>query len=71
MLSRLDESEPVSETSGVSDSTSGSNDERKFSARASAQLRLPRIVLISPLCASRRNGCARRHCGQVFVEKRW
>ncbi|MNC88943.1 hypothetical protein D3C83_48210 [compost metagenome] len=32
------------------------------------QLMLPEMVLISPLCASMRNGCARRHCGNVLVE---
>ena len=32
--------------------------------------RLPRMVFISPLCARRRNGCARLHVGKVFVEKR-
>ena len=32
------------------------------------QLTLPFSVLISPLCASMRNGCARRHCGNVLVE---
>jgi hypothetical protein len=32
---------------------------------------LPAIVLISPLCASTENGCARAHDGDVFVAKRW
>ena len=32
------------------------------------QLLLPRIVLISPLCAKVRNGCASHHCGKVLVE---
>ena len=32
------------------------------------QLRLPRIVLISPLWASVRNGWASHHCGKVLVE---
>ena len=31
------------------------------------QLRLPFSVLISPLCASIRNGCASHHCGNVLV----
>ena len=39
-------------------------------SRASIQPRLPRMVLISPLCAKRRNGCARLHVGNVLVEKR-
>ena len=32
------------------------------------QFTLPFRVLISPLCASMRNGCASHHCGKVFVE---
>ncbi len=32
------------------------------------QFRLPFSVLISPLCASIRNGCASHHCGKVLVE---
>ena len=32
------------------------------------QLVLPFSVLISPLCASMRNGCASHHCGKVLVE---
>ena len=32
------------------------------------QLQLPEIVLISPLCASIRNGCASFHVGKVLVE---
>ena len=39
--------------------------------RACAQRRLPSMVLISPLCASRRNGCASGQRGSVLVEKRW
>ena len=37
---------------------------------ASIQARLPRMVLISPLCASRRNGCAKLQVGNVLVLKR-
>ena len=37
---------------------------------ARIQLRLPLIVLISPLCASSRNGCVIGHEGSVFVLKR-
>ena len=36
-------------------------------SRACIQLTLPRSVLISPLCARKRNGCARSHVGNVFV----
>ena len=32
------------------------------------QLALPRMVLISPLCASMRNGWASHHWGKVLVE---
>ena len=32
------------------------------------QLMLPFSVLISPLWASMRNGCASHHCGKVLVE---
>ncbi|OIQ77224.1 hypothetical protein GALL_410830 [mine drainage metagenome] len=32
------------------------------------QLTLPFSVLISPLCANMRNGCASHHCGKVLVE---
>ena len=39
-------------------------------SRACIHPRLPRIVLISPLCANRRKGCARLHVGNVLVEKR-
>ena len=39
-------------------------------SRASIQPRLPRMVLISPLWASSRNGCARLHVGKVLVLKR-
>ena len=39
-------------------------------SRARIQLRLPCSVLISPLCARYRYGCASGHDGNVFVEKR-
>ena len=32
------------------------------------QLMLPLRVLISPLCANMRKGCASHHCGKVLVE---
>src|SRR6056297_1732633 len=35
-----------------------------------SQFRLPLRLLISPLCASIRNGCASHHCGNVLVEYR-
>ena len=36
--------------------------------RARHQFRFPRTVLISPLCAMNRNGCASGQDGNVFVE---
>ncbi len=39
-------------------------------SRARIQLTLPRSVLISPLCATIRYGCASSQLGNVFVEKR-
>ncbi len=70
MLSRVDESEPVSEMIGSRSEMSSSLSDMKFLARACAQLRLPWIVLISPLCARKRKGWASRHCGMVLVENR-
>ena len=55
MLSML-ESEPVRLISGDRLSRSGSNSLANFRRRARAQLRLPVMVLISPLCARKRNG---------------
>ncbi len=40
-------------------------------SRARIQLMLPVSVLISPLCATYRYGCASGHDGKVFVLKRW
>ena len=71
MLSRLDESEPVRLTSGAMASMSGNSGERNLPVRAAAQLRLPVMVLISPLWASRRKGWASGQRGMVLVEKRW
>ena len=39
-------------------------------SRAFIQPRLPRMVLISPLCANKRKGWASDHVGNVFVLKR-
>src|ERR1700731_1317376 len=39
-------------------------------SRARIQFSLPVTVLISPLCAMRRNGWASGHDGKVFVENR-
>ena len=40
-------------------------------SRARIQLKLPLTVLISPLCAIMRYGCASSQEGKVLVEKRW
>ena len=39
-----------------------------IASRARIQLRLPRTVLISPLCATYRYGWASGHDGNVLVE---
>ena len=57
-------------TTGVMSPMSPSAPELSTLWRACIQLRLPRMVLISPLWQSIRKGCARLHCGNVFVEKR-
>ena len=41
-----------------------------IASRARMRLRLPRTVLISPLCATNRNGCASGQDGKVLVENR-
>ena len=65
------ESEMSSRRSGWIFSMSSPNSgEASWSSRARIQLRLPRSVLISPLWASMRYGCASSQLGNVFVEKR-
>ena len=41
-----------------------------IASRACIRLRLPRTVLISPLCATNRNGWASGQDGKVLVENR-
>ena len=48
----------------------GMRGEASTLSRASIQPLLPRIVLISPLCANKRNGCAKLQVGKVLVLKR-
>ena len=50
--------------------TSPNAGEERTLSRASIQPRLPWMVLISPLCANKRNGWARLHVGNVLVLKR-
>ena len=71
MLSRLDESEPVRLTNGAASARSGSKSVLYFGVRATDQLRLPMMVLISPLCANILKGWASGQRGIVLVEKRW
>ncbi len=65
---------PESLTAGVHTGMSGESSPRSSLEsvlwRAAIQLRLPRTVLISPLWATSRKGCASGHDGNVFVEKR-
>src|SRR5687767_821611 len=70
-LSKQAESDPPSITIGNNffKSSSKSSDLQSAS-RARIQLILPRSVLISPLCATKRNGCASGQDGKVLVEKR-
>jgi hypothetical protein len=42
--------------------------EASMGCRIVMALRLPQRVLISPLCASSRNGCASGQLGSVLVE---
>ena len=47
---------------------SGMSSLASIASRARIQLRLPRTVLISPLCATYRYGCASGQDGNVLVE---
>ena len=71
MLSRLDESEPSVLTRGARSCKPGKSGDTNLEVLARDQLRLPSIVLISPLCANILKGCARGQRGKVLVEKRW
>ena len=68
-LSSEAESLCPSRTSGTtSRRASSKSGEASEGSRARSALRLPLRVLISPLCASIRNGCASSQLGNVFVE---
>ena len=56
MLSNDDESEPSKFTKGAASCRSGNKGVTNLLERARDQSRLPRIVLISPLCAKNLNG---------------
>ena len=68
--SKLPESDPPGVQTGSSGARSPSSSLASVPSRAAIQLRLPRTVLISPLWATIRNGCASGQDGNVFVEKR-
>ncbi len=69
--SRVAESDASGVHSGnARDRSPGIASVRSSDSRACMRLRLPRIVLISPLCAMWRNGCARSQAGNVLVENR-
>jgi hypothetical protein len=70
-LSKLPESLVAGSQIGKSFVTSSKSGDANIAWRATIQFRLPRSVLISPLCAMKRYGCARSHDGNVLVEKRW
>ena len=70
-LSNIEESEPFGLMMGVIFLMSSPNTgDWNSASRARIQLMLPRSVLISPLCAMQRYGCARSQLGKVLVEKR-
>ncbi len=70
-LSNVAESDPPGRTIGMTLSRSLPNSSDASSdSRARIQFTLPISVLISPLWAMTRNGCASSQLGNVFVEKR-
>jgi len=69
-LSRLAESLMPGCTMGEMALMSPKVSDESTDSRACIHPRLPRMVLISPLCASSLKGCARLHVGKVLVEKR-
>ncbi len=70
-LSKVAESDPPGRTIGrIFGRSSPNSSEASCDSRARIQLTLPRSVLISPLWAIIRYGCASSQLGNVFVEKR-
>ncbi len=70
-LSNIEESEPFGLMMGVIFLMSSPNTgDWNSASRARIQLMFPRSVLISPLCAMQRYGCARSQLGNVLVLKR-
>ena len=70
-LSKLPESLVPGSQIGNSFETSSKTGDANIAWRATIQFTLPRSVLISPLWAMKRYGCARSQDGNVLVEKRW
>ena len=73
--SNTSSSDAESEASGVQIGNSrlrspGIRSVSRSASRARMRFRLPRTVLISPLWATNRNGCARGQDGKVLVENR-
>ena len=64
------ESDPPTVQMGNAFSRSGRSSLESNDSRVRIQLRLPCTVLISPLCAMKRYGCASGHEGNVLVLKR-
>ncbi len=70
-MSNVAESEPPGRTIGMTFCRSSPKSSVASElSRARIQLMLPISVLISPLWAITRNGCASSQLGNVFVEKR-
>ena len=68
-LSNVAESEPPGRTTGrILARSSPKSSDASCDSRALIQLTLPRSVLISPLWAIIRYGCASSQLGKVFVE---
>ena len=63
ILSSADESDPVSLTNDLNSAILGINGVENFEVLALTQFLLPRIALISPLCARSLNGWAKCHLG--------
>ena len=71
-LSKIAESLPPSTMTGlIFPMSAPKSSDAIVASRARIRLMLPRNVLISPLWARNRNGCARCHVGRVLVLYRW
>ena len=58
-------------TGGAGTGTGATATTAGLTTATGTMLRLPVMVLISPLWARKRNGWASGHFGRVLVEKRW